>query len=275
MDSLNKKKEFYLKQGYYHFKNPSLKLQKICKRAANTIDRLFIDTDGELKTWRSSDGRAKHLINPHLKSKFFLEIIKSPEIKKAISKFLEEHKLQNIYCTHSKISIKEFGEKHEWLLHQDSSYKKMDKPGLTVAVLLDKCCVKNGALEIYPKSHLKGAIRHSICTKGDNKGQTFIEEPINIKPIYVEGNPGEYVIFTSNTIHGGGDNLLGGLRSILIFEVALFKKFAIDTLGNKPIIIKGKNFLPGYYVALFIYKIKTNKLIRSIYKRLRKFFNPI
>jgi len=97
MDSLNKEKDFYFKQGYFHFKKPSLKLQDICQRAAISIDRLFINTDSEQKTWRSSDGRAKHLINPHLKSKIFLEIIKSPEIKEAISKFLEDQQLQNIY----------------------------------------------------------------------------------------------------------------------------------------------------------------------------------
>tara|TARA_A100001035_G_C27764402_1_gene492884 strand:- start:538 stop:690 length:153 start_codon:yes stop_codon:yes gene_type:complete len=50
MDSLNKEKDFYFKQGYFHFKKPSLKLQDICQRAAISIDRLFINTDSEQKT---------------------------------------------------------------------------------------------------------------------------------------------------------------------------------------------------------------------------------
>ena len=111
MDSLNKEKDFYFKQGYFHFKKTIFETARYLSKSSNFYRYLFINTDSEQKTWRSSDGRAKHLINPHLKSKIFLEIIKSPEIKEAISKFLEDQKLQNIYCTHSKVSIKEFGKK--------------------------------------------------------------------------------------------------------------------------------------------------------------------
>ena len=101
------------------------------------------------KKWTHATGHVKHVVNPHREYNNFRRLILDEHICSAIKKFFPN---KCVYMTHSKISFKAAGLSQEWLPHQDSAYKLRGASGLTVAILLERCHVGNGAIQVYPRT---------------------------------------------------------------------------------------------------------------------------
>ena len=138
--------------------------------------------------------------------------------------------------THSKISFKAAGLSQEWLPHQDSAYKLRGASGLTVAVLLERCHVGNGAIQVYPRTHLLGALKHKIVfADGESEPQIMVRKMPDSSSVPICGDPGDAFFFSLDTIHSSGVNIVGGLRPILIFEVEEAKRFPLESDGTDAI----------------------------------------
>lgn len=188
-----------------------------------------------VRWWKAEDGSTKHLLNPHLRHPDFRELIEAPLVKKFAAKFFER-----AYVTHSKISLKEPGKNHAWLPHQDSGYKERSAEGFTVAVFLERADESNGSLQVYPGSHLKGRIPHSVAaTEGDFAGQKVCTPPA-IKPVTIEAEQGTVMFFSLDLVHQSPPNMGTGKRLIFFFEVEEYTGTELDDRGKIPLLLTGK-----------------------------------
>ena len=84
------------------------------------------------------------------------------------------------------------------------------------------------AIHVYPGSHLMGTLKHKIVfAEGEREPQIMIKKMPNIAPVPISETR-EMCFFNFDTIHSSGDNVVGGLRSILIFEVEEARKYPLE-----------------------------------------------
>ena len=85
------------------------------------------------------------------------------------------------------------GEEFPW--HQDNGYNRLKREHFQVWVALTEMTPENGYLLVEPESHKLGLLphesigRHLVCTRKPDK------------PVAIEADPGDVIIFSSLTLH--------------------------------------------------------------------------
>ena len=158
-------------------------------------------------------------LKPHLLSNFFYKIATDTNIIKNVKKIIGK----DLYIWSSAFFVKVPGESKFVSYHQDNPYWELsDEKVLTAWIALTKSDKNSGALEVFPKSHLRGIINkldvrnaRKSYLKGmkttksndmlsfNHKLNNFIK---NNKPEILNLLPSEYSIHHVNTIHGSGIN---------------------------------------------------------------------
>jgi ectoine hydroxylase-related dioxygenase (phytanoyl-CoA dioxygenase family) len=253
-----RKKQKYLNIVKESF-SQSVALADVKKKKSTELER----------KWTHETGHVKHLVNPHRGYPIFKNLILDDHIRLALQKLFPN---KCVYMTHSKLSFKAAGLNQKWLPHQDSAYKLRGASGLTVAIFLERCHVGNGTIHVYPGSHLMGTLKHKIVfAEGEREPQIMIKKMPNITPVPISGDLGDVFFFNLDTIHSSGDNIVGGLRPILIFEVEEARKYPLESDGRDAIYW---NFLSTEFkkpITLPMrryYLLLVNKLLMPFLKRI-------
>lgn len=255
-------KDDYQKLGYFVDQKPDKEFLSIVDRAyKKAVEMAEAPPSGVQRKWTHASGKSKHLVNAHRTEEVFKDLITSEKVRKCVKEIFGD---QPVYVTHSKISYKFPNTFQVWLPHQDSGYKLGKSEGATVSVHLEDIDKQNGALEIFPGSHLKGRLPHEVTfAEGEKEPQSKIAKLPDTKPVAIEGEKGSILCFSCNTVHQSGENKRGGYRVIFIFEVEPTNKHALEQDGRDAIILnaEGKNlpkplWLPAERVYLNIINTK-------------------
>lgn len=239
-------KKSYERQGYYVNKSTNKRHKKIVEACAKKANQLIDDSTGFKKGFRGADGKFKHLKDPNEKIKCFKDLINSPEVKSVLKAIYGK---ERVYVTHSKISYKRKGSDHVWQPHQDSAYNLKDKDGMTIAVFLCDTSDKNGGLQVWPRSHKLGRLKHENIVKSNDKDpQLVLAEEVPMKAKSMSGKKGDFVVFHIDALHGSPANTTEGNRPYHIFEVEPFSRFITDKRGRVPVVLNGK--LSGFEYAV-------------------------
>jgi hypothetical protein len=261
--------------SHYRFKDHEfLDLIKLCYKYSSTHN-------GEM-AFRNSTGTPRQYIDVVKKIPQIRKLIQTDYIKKICISFLDS---QPAYLTHSKISFKTKGESSEWLPHQDNGYKLQSnsyiRKGLGIFICLEKMNSSNGQLTIWPKSHLKGTIKHSVDLQDKLSGdyQVFNDNVLDYDKKPINAEAGDVIIFSGDTFHGSENTISESRRYSLVFEVEMFdsSSLKLDDYGNHPFFIIGKPkithsliLVVKSFISLFwIWRIlKKNRLWAGIVKKI-------
>ena len=274
-ESLN----FYKKEGFchYRFKNSNyLDVIKNCFKYSSTVN-------GEM-AFRNSNGIPRQYIDVVKKSNEIKQLVETGFVKKICKLYLGN---QLAYLTHSKISFKTKGESSEWLPHQDNGYKLQSnsyiRKGFGVFVCLEKMNSNNGQLIVWPRSHLKGTIQHSVDLQDSISGdyQVFNNAIKKYKRKPIDAEAGDIIVFSGDTFHGSGNTTNNSYRYSLIFEVETFdsSSLKLDDYGNHPFFIIGKPkfmdslslFFKSFMSFFWLWRvIKKNRAISGFIKKILK-----
>jgi len=203
---MNHKKSQYDEDGFVCFEDPPFTFLNQVDQAYQRAVKMAETPHRYKLKWLHKTGRVKHIINPHLKEPIFAELIQSDFIKKSIKELIGE---QPLYVTHSKISYKCYGIKQEWQPHQDSGYKFRlgELEGASILIHLEDCDKSNGAIEMYPKSHLGGRIKHNITfVDGEKDPQVYISKMTSTSSVVLNCKKGTIACLHPNTVHSSGTN---------------------------------------------------------------------
>jgi hypothetical protein len=114
---------------------------------------------------------------------------------------------------HSKLMQKEPKVGGAWEWHQDYGY--WYKNGFlfpdamtSVMVALSEATRENGCLQVLKGSHKMGRLEHNFAGEQQGADMAFVEEGLKLfERVYVELEPGDILIFHSNTLHMSEANL--------------------------------------------------------------------
>lgn len=245
---LENKYNFYLKNGYVIIPSPKNKKFKniICKinnYYSKVLKRLNYNESPKL-AFRDKNGNPRHIINLFRdKESLVNSLIKEEYFRKILFKFCRSS--HRFYFTHAKLSFKTKNKDASWSPHQDNGYKKFNrKDGFAIFICLEEMNEENGALQVFPKSHLLGTLPHKRLKQSiTGDGQYIIpkkEIPQNIKPISIKANKGDLIIFCQDCIHQSGQTKTSSRRLALIFEIEKYTSFSTDDYGRMPVMAIGK-----------------------------------
>lgn len=274
-DISKKSLDYYKREGFAHYRFN-------CKEYLKLIDLCYkysLSYSGET-AFRNSTGTPRQYIDVVKKSSEIQKLINSQFIKKICMLILDN---EPAYLTHSKISFKTKGESSEWLPHQDNGYKLKSssyiRSGFAIFICLEKMDHTNGQLIVWPKSHLKGTINHSIELQDKLSGdyQVFNNSILEDEKKPINAEAGDIIIFSGDTFHGSQNTVSESRRYSLVFEVETFdaSSFKLDDYGNHPYFIIGKpKILASFILSIkslvsffWLWRIfKRNRLIAGIIK---------
>jgi ectoine hydroxylase len=116
-----------------------------------------------------------------------------------------------VYLYHSKVTMKEPFTGGAWAWHQDYGYWYNNGclfPLMaSIMVALDPCTRENGCLQVLQGSHLMGRIDHGKVGDQTGADPDRVAEACKVLPlIYCEMEPGDALLFHSNTLHRSDQN---------------------------------------------------------------------
>jgi ectoine hydroxylase len=116
-----------------------------------------------------------------------------------------------VYLYHSKVTMKEPFTGGAWAWHQDYGYWYNNGclfPNMaSVMVALDPCTRENGCLQVLQGSHLMGRIDHGKVGDQTGADPDRVAEACKVLPlVYCEMEPGDALLFHSNTLHRSDQN---------------------------------------------------------------------
>ena len=127
---------------------------------------------------------------------------------------------ESVYHWHSKLSMKAPGSKGRWDWHQDFGSWYLEaclRPEmLTIMVAVDATSADNGCVELVRGSHLLGRIDHGPLGLSQGADPRVVEQALaEMERVKCILEPGDAVVFHSNTLHASGPNLSKRPRTIL------------------------------------------------------------
>jgi len=116
-----------------------------------------------------------------------------------------------VYLYHAKVTMKEPRTGGAWAWHQDYGYWYNNGclfPLMaSVMLALDPCTKENGCLQVLEGSHLLGRIDHGKVGDQTGADPERVQEAVKVLPlIYCEMDPGDGLLFHSNTLHRSDQN---------------------------------------------------------------------
>ena len=150
--------------------------------------------------------------------------------------------------------------KSDWSPHQDNGYKNEGdmRDGFAVFICLEEMNKSNGALQVYPESHLLGPLEHIKISENSKYGDhqySVRNIPKNLRPYIIEAKQGDIIIFHSNLIHQSTSSSSDSKRLSLIAEIEEWDKAKLDDYAKVPILVRGE--------SLHLHK-KLSLLIKSL-----------
>lgn len=153
-----------------------------------------------------------------------------------------------VYHWHSKLSWKRPRATSLWDWHQDYAFWKengIDRPDMcTIAIAVGPVTEANGCMRLVPESHRLGAL--PVVEVGESQGTdpAAVDEALAAHPAELcELDPGDVVVFHSNTLHSSGPNLSEVPRTMLMMSynavanaptAALHPGYELDDLAVLP-----------------------------------------
>ena len=270
---------FLKENGYVHYQINSSEHSSIIKRCYEYYSCNEINSSNA--AFRNKDGKPRHYVDV-FRDKFSetLNLFSSQNLQNIIENHVA-HKDRLVF-SHSKLSIKQIGSDSSWHPHQDNGYEPKNKNhnNFAIFICLEDMNEKNGCLQIYPKSHINGTLKHERVVEDDETGdnQLYVKDiPPGIKPMSIIGNKGDIILFLADTLHSSLSTKTPSERLSLITGVEEFNLLKLDNYGKLPLFIRGKlNFLEIIYLLfskllnlqLYWKYIKKNKMISSLIRKI-------
>lgn len=210
-----------------------------------------------------------------------LEIFQQSLVQETIGAFFPAESRDNLFYTHSKLSVKSKSQNTGWSPHQDSGYKKHPDrhSGLSVVCALEDMDEQNGCLHICPGSHKNGPLKHSrvIGAKGEGDGQLEVTCFDIVSGIPIIAKAGDIIIFDLNTVHYSENPESDSNRLAVITEVERMEWYQLDADRRPPIPVIGNTSKRRKVIMFFITLMNPSfyaALLResSIGRLLRKYF---
>lgn len=258
--------KFYFDNGYIILKpNEKDTVWKAINYLADNFNQNSKDSH-----FKNKEGIGRQQINIFRKNHRLFENIFQSKVVKDITSSL--FKSRFVQIQQSKLSYKIPNKNVDWYPHQDNGYKSIDekREGLAVFICLENMNEENGALRLYPKSHLLGTMKHNRVienSKSLSSQLTIAQLPNHLTPITINAPKGSLVIFNANTIHSSGLNKnQNSFRLALIFELEGHEKFKLDDYGLLPNLLKGEPSL----IETITIKIKMLVSPKNIFWKLER-----
>lgn len=126
------------------------------------------------------------------------------------------------YVYHNKVALK-YPNMPGFKYHQDYYYwytMGCLYPDMATAYFaIDKSTEDNGCLKIIPKSHMLGRVDHVLYDNFSDSEADPVRQQLCIErfgEVYVELDPGDYILFHANTFHGSNANHTENSRIALL-----------------------------------------------------------
>jgi ectoine hydroxylase len=139
-----------------------------------------------------------------------------------------------VYHYHSKITMKRPGAGGTWVWHQDYGY--WYKNGclypdmLSVAVPLSPMSTANGCLQVLAGSHRMGRLDHGFVGSQTGADPTRVAAICDrLATVAFEAEPGDVMLFHSNTLHTSSPNRSDHPRNLLLV--------AYNARANDPVLV--------------------------------------
>jgi ectoine hydroxylase-related dioxygenase (phytanoyl-CoA dioxygenase family) len=270
---------FLKENGYVHYQINSNEYSLIIKKCYEYYACNEINSSNA--AFRTKDGKPRHYVDV-FRDKFSetLNLFSSQSLQNIIEHHVA-HKNRLVF-SHSKLSIKHIGSDSSWHPHQDNGYEPKNKNhnNFAIFICLEDMNENNGCLQIYPKSHKYGTLKHERLVEdhktGDN--QLYVKDiPCDIKPMSIIANKGDIILFLADTLHGSLSTKTPSKRMSIITGVEEFNVLKLDNYGKLPLFIRGKlDFLEIIYLLLFklfspqLYwkYIKKNKMLAALIRKI-------
>lgn len=139
-------------------------------------------------------------------------------------------------------AVKNGGGGGQFHFHQDNQYTRFEDGlgGINIWLALNEMTPDNGALQVVPKSHLRGTL-DSVGSGDGDKHRKVQTDPEHFLPIRM--SPGDAVAFTRLTVHGSGTNITAEPR--IAYAVQFHRDDVMATWDNQPPrLLKGSNRWP-------------------------------
>ncbi|WP_432797959.1 phytanoyl-CoA dioxygenase family protein [Poriferisphaera sp. WC338] len=166
-----------------------------------------------------ASGKSSRLwITDELNEDLYSSFATSPQVIAPVTQLLGETPLH----FHHKVMQKQPRTGGAWEWHQDYGYwyalEQFPYPSLiSCYIAIDKATRENGCLQLLAGSHLAGRIDHGLTGEQHGADMTRVAALQQKLPlIYGELNPGDVLLFHSNTLHRSDDNISNNPRWSLI-----------------------------------------------------------
>ena len=254
--------------GYSHYRFSSKSLTKEIGKCFEYYSNSNLDNQEE--AFKNATGKPRHYVDIFRdKNSPALKVFRNSNLSKLINFHKNNH--GRYIFTHSKMSFKQIKSKGDWRPHQDNGYKKKNdlRDGFAIFVCLEDMDKNNGCLQIYPKSHKLGLLKHTRVIEdiksGDN--QLYIKKiPSNLHPLPIKALKGDIIIFSTNTIHRSFSSKNSSKRLSLIAEIEEFKKIKLDDYGKLPLFALGNvNYFESsiLYIKFFFTPLRFWKILKK------------
>lgn len=180
--------------------------------------------DGNISELNSDSTRVSFGID--LDSKAVAAAVRVPRVLGPVRQMLGEQ----IYLFQTRINAKmgRLGEGYPW--HTDFANWINDgvrrgsiNDMITVSILLTESTPENGALQVVPGSHRHGVgdlyfDTESVGYQSYNAPEAYVERVLSeTAPVFIEGKPGDIVLFAPEIMHGSEENHSDINRMYLMF----------------------------------------------------------
>ena len=178
----------------------------------------------DARTWKDATERADAsgnrtvlAVRNDLGDDVYSSLVRSRRIAESMATLLGEE----VYHYHHKLMLKEPRIGGAWEWHQDYgywyNYGCLFPNMASCYIAIDPAVKANGCLQVMPKSHLLGRMKHGEVggqTGADPERMAAIKERFDVQ--YVEMEPGDGLFFHSNLLHRSDQNTSDDPRWSLI-----------------------------------------------------------
>ncbi len=233
---IDKIKKEYNKNGFVLVKNFLPKKQ--CKEALNWLNKK--NKKKLAKTWTEQEPGVDLAVYfvVHKKNSLVSKIAKNKNVLDLASKLVDD----KVYIYSSKVNLKAAWCGAVEYFHQDLVYwKDRGYPRndmLSAMVFLEKHNEKNAPLQIFPKTHKLGFIKHTpfINVNGLAKYMVHPKKLNELNKKFgvhsINADVGDVLFFHMGCVHGSGHNISGSNRTVVLSQLNTFNNIPQNVEKN-------------------------------------------
>jgi len=186
------------------------------------IDRILNNALSSSIIIESDNQTPRSLVNPHIKSEIFRNLLKHP----TICTYVDEILGASTYLFQFGINMKEAFTGDKWFWHRDyPTYKLEDNIPtsnmLNILIFLDDINYENAALMYIPYSHKEPYKKTKLTNQGTSHSLRYedtkeVTRLVNIYGIkHTKGKAGDIFLLDVNTIHASNSNISPRRRRVI------------------------------------------------------------